>query len=297
MGKIRVKTFGDEELEKKESKKAQARAEAKKQAEAAKKAAEERTTAAEPKKASSDVIASEAKQSSEGEIAASPSAPRNDEVKKQKKEKFQTKKRARHSNAYAAVATHVDRNKKYPLSEALALLPKLKRAKFDETVELHINTNDKGISGHVTLPHGTGKQIRVAIANAADVKELDSLVAKIEGGAIDFDVLIATPDSMPKLARVARILGPRGLMPNPKNGTVSPKPEEVAKKFQGGQMNFKTEAKFPLLHMAIGKLSFGEKKLEDNVKTAINAIQMKNVKKVTLKSTMSPGIKLDTASL
>jgi len=86
-------------------------------------------------------------------------------------------------------------------------------------------------------------------------------------------------------------------MPNPKNGTVTPKPEEVAKKFAGGQINFKTEAKFPLLHLAVGKLSFGEKKLTDNIKTAIGAIQVKQVKNVTLKSTMSPGIKLDTAVL
>jgi large subunit ribosomal protein L1 len=106
-------------------------------------------------------------------------------------------------------------------------------------------------------------------------------------------VLIATPDAMPKLARVARFLGPRGLMPNPKNGTVTPKPDVVAKKYQGGQVNFKTEAKFPILHLTVGKISFGEKKLADNIKTAITAIQTKNIKNMTLKSTMSPGLKVD----
>ena len=102
---------------------------------------------------------------------------------------------------------------------------------------------------------------------------------------------------MPKLARVARVLGPKGLMPNPKNGTVTPKPEEAAKKFEGGQMNFKTEAKFPLLHLSVGKLSFGEQKLAENIKAAIAAVNSKKIKNVTLKSTMSPGLKLDLASV
>ena len=184
------------------------------------------------------------------------------------------------------------------LKEALEVLAKVKRAKFDETVELHVNTIEKGISGSVVLPHGTGKNVRVTIANqSADAKGVEKLVADIEQGKIDFDILVATPDSMPKLARVARILGPRGLMPNPKNGTITPKPEEVAKKFEGGQTNFKTEAKFPIIHMSVGKLSFGDAKLEDNIKTAVSAISTKKIRTVTLKSTMSPGISLDLASL
>ena len=174
----------------------------------------------------------------------------------------------------------------------------MKRTKFDETVELHINTIEKGISGSLTLPHGTGKSTRVVIANATtDPNGVDELVKIIETGKIDFDVLIATPDSMSKLARVARVLGPRGLMPNPKSGTVTPKPEEIAKKFEGGQFNFKTESKFPILHLAVGKLSFGDEKLSDNIKTAVKAVKSKNIISMTLKSTMSPGIKIETASL
>lgn len=289
MGKIRIKTIGDEEQEKVDAKKAAARAEAKKAKEAA---------AARQKAADSGAIESEAKQSPDNEIATS-KAPRNDEKKEVKKiiNKSQSNK-PQHSAKYIAVAKHVDRTKKYNLTEALELLPKLKYSKFDETVELHINTAERGISGNYILPHGTGKETKVVIANnTADPKHVDELVKKIEGGQIDFDVLVATPDTMPKLARVARVLGPRGLMPNPKNGTVTPKPEDVAKKFAGGQINFKTEAKFPLLHLSVGKLSFGEKKLADNIKTALAAIQAKQIKNVTLKSTMSPGIKLDTTSL
>ncbi len=288
MGKVRIKTFGDEEQEKVDAKKAAARAEAKKAREAAeaRKAGEETGT----EETAKEAVEGEARQGQAAE-------PEKKEAKKPVVIKQKAAKQKR-SDKYLAVAKEVDRNKKYALSEALTLLEKLKYVKFDETVELHINTTEKGISGNMVLPHGTGKETRVVIANnAADPKHVDDLVKAIEGGQITFDVLVATPDTMPKLARVARVLGPRGLMPNPKNGTVTPKPEEVAKKFAGGQINFKTEAKFPLLHLAVGKLSFGEKKLTDNIKTAVGAIQSKQIKTVTLKSTMSPGIKLDTASL
>ena len=291
MGKIRVKTFGDEEAEKKDNKKAQARAEAKKAAEAAKKAAEERKAATESQSPAVENVETKAepekKTSAKGRSASGG-----------KKAKFDTKKKQKHSAAYLKTAAHVDRLKKYNLSEALEILPKLQRAKFDETVELHINTVEKGISGNLVLPHGTGKQTKVVIANQSeDPKAVDELLKKIEAGQIDFDVLIATPDTMPKLARAARVLGPRGLMPNPKNGTVSTNPAEVAKKFEGGQINFKTEAKFPLLHMSVGKLSFGDKKLDENIKAALAAVKVKNVKTLTVKSTMSPGLKIDVSSL
>ena len=175
---------------------------------------------------------------------------------------------------------------------------KLKAAKLDETVELHINTLEQGVSGSFILPHGTGKQIRIEIANQTeDPKHVEEIIKKVETGKIDFDVLIATPDAMQKLARVARVLGPRGLMPNPKSGTVTPKPNEVAKKYAGGQINFKTEAKFPILHLSIGKISFGDKKLKENIVTAIAAVQTKNIKNVTLKSTMSPAIKIEVSSI
>lgn len=278
MGKVRIKTFGDEEQEKVDAKKAAARAEAKK----AREAAEARKSA------------SESDEKQPVEAAKEEAAP----VEKKKVVIKQKATKQKHSEKYLAVAKEIDRTKKYALTEALTLLEKVKYTKFDETVELHINTTEKGISGSVTLPHGTGKEIRVVIANAAvDAKHVDELIKEIESGQINFDVLVATPDTMPKLARVARVLGPRGLMPNPKNGTVTPKPEEIAKKFAGGQINFKTEAKFPLLHLAVGKISFGEKKLTDNIKAALGAIAAKQIKTVTLKSTMSPGIKLDSSSL
>ncbi len=279
MGKIRIKALGDEQQEKVDQKKAEART-------AAKKAREE----AEARKAAADSTAAPVEEGTKEETPA-------EEKKSKKKAKFVKSKKQTHSDAYLKVATKIEANKVYKLQDALTLLPELKVAKFDETVELHINTTEKGISGAVTLPHGTGKSVRVAIVDGADAKAVDEQVKKIETGQIDFDVLIATPDAMPKLARVARILGPKGLMPNPKNGTVTPKPQEVAKKFEGGQMNFKTEAKFPILHLSVGKVSFGDKKLSDNIKAAVAAVNVKKIKDVTLKSTMSPAIKLDVASL
>jgi large subunit ribosomal protein L1 len=294
MGKIRVKTIGDEEVEKKDLKKAQARAEAKKAREEAeaRHAAETNVIASEtkqsPPKESVEAVKAEEKQ--EEKVAA--------ETKKSKKEYKKTTLKKHQSANYKKAAALVDKNKTYKLADALPLLEKMKRSKFDETVELHINTVEKGISGSLTLPHGTGKATRVVIANAtADPKAVDDLIKAIESGKIDFDVLIATPDSMPKLARVARVLGPRGLMPNPKSGTVTPKPDEIAKKFEGGQFNFKTESKFPIMHLAVGKLSFGDEKLSDNIKTAVKAVKTKNIRSMTLKSTMSPGIRIETASL
>lgn len=276
MGKVKVRTLGDEKQEKKEKEKAKRGAEAKK---------------LQGESSQSHVAKNEAIK----EKIEKPEKKPKTKIQTQKKEKPSKKQ---HSNNYNTVAKILDKNKKYSLKEALAILPKLKRAKFDETVELHINTIEKGISGNFSLPHGTGKQIKIEILNQAEnPKHVEEIVKKVETGKIDFDLLIATPDTMPRLARVARFLGPRGLMPNPKNGTITTKPDEIAKKFRGGQLNFKTEAKFPILHLIVGKVSFGEKKLTDNIRTVITAVQTKNIKNITLKSTMSPAIKIDNFTI
>lgn len=206
------------------------------------------------------------------------------EEKTEKKTKKKAAKSHR-SKRYKEMLLEVDRTKTYPLADALTLLPKIKLSKFDETVELHINTLTTGVSGQMKLPHGTGKVTKVAIAD-------DSLIAEIEAGKITFDILVATPAMMPKLGKVAKILGPRGLMPNPKAGTITDNPEQVVKKFEGGVMNFRTELKAPIIHLTVGKLSFGSEKLSENIKTAISTIKKENIKSAVLKSTMSPGIKL-----
>lgn len=276
MGKIRVRTIGDEEQEK-------VLEEERKRKKAEKKAQKEAETNVEEVEMPSETaeIEKEKEEAKAEETAVAQDEPKK-EQKKEKKEKFQ---KAPHSEGYNTLATKVDPSKVYSLSEGIELLKSIQRGKFDETVELHINTFTTGVSGSVTLPHGTGKKTRVAIAT-------DSLIADVEKGKIDFDILVAEPSMMPKLARVAKVLGPRGLMPNPKNGTVTPKPEEVVKKYEGGQLNFKTEAKNPIMHLTVGKMSFGAEKLSENIESMITAIKRSNIVNITLKSTMSPGIKI-----
>lgn len=277
MGKIRVKTIGDEtseaeEKQKKAVKKAQKLARESAEVENINEEATEETSQKEPTQT----------QEPQGEktetIAEEVKAP------KKKKDKFAKIVRKR-SAQYNEKAMEIDRNKAYSLSEALELLRKVRLAKFDETVELHINTTVDGISGNVKLPHGSGKEVKVAIAD-------DALISEVEKGKINFDVLIATPDMMPSLAKVAKFLGPRGLMPNPKNGTISAKPEEAAKAFSGGQMHFKTESKLPIMHLTVGKISFENNQLSENIKTVITAVKKDRIRSVVLKSTMSPAIRI-----
>lgn len=208
------------------------------------------------------------------------------------KKKIKKEKKARvRGKAYVAKSSLVDKTKLYPLTEAVGLVKQTSFTKFDGTVELHVNLNPaslgdkKDFRGSVTLPHGTGKQVRVVIAD-------DKVLADVEAGKINFDILVAHPSMMPRLAKVARILGPKGLMPNPKTGTVTPDPEKRAKELATGSVNFKTEPDQPLIHLTIGKVSFEDKKLEDNVNAILDAIGRGKIAKATLSATMSPGVKI-----
>jgi len=208
-------------------------------------------------------------------------------TKKQKKEKFVKEKAI--SARILENRKLVSKNQTYPMDKAVDLLTKFKTGKFDETVELHVNVREQGVSGNLKLPHGMGKTLKIKIAD-------DALLGSIEQGKIDFDILVATPDMMPKLAKVARILGPKGLMPNPKSGTVTTNPDETVKKLSGGETRFKTEGKAPIIHLRIGKVSFGKDKIFDNLKAAVSAIGGDKIKSATLTSTMTPGIKLQIES-
>ena len=277
MGKIRLKTIGDDEMEKKEKIDAEVKKEQKKARQEATEAPKEEET---EEKSEEQIAGEKAKEKKEAEAEAETKA----KTKKNKGPKKLGKQKVR-SQKYQEALVLIDKNKLYSASDALEILEKTHLAKFDETVELHINTTASGISGALTLPHGTGKQIKVAIAD-------DALIAEIEKGKVTFDVLIAEPSMMPKLARVAKVLGPRGLMPNPKSGTITDKPEELAKKYQSGHATFKTEAKSPIIHLSVGKLSFGKEKLAENIKSAISSVKKANITNATLKSTMSPAIKI-----
>lgn len=216
----------------------------------------------------------------------------------------------------------VDSTKTYTLDEAIPLLKEIATAKFDETVEMHFNVGidpkkgDQQIRGTVVLPHGTGKKVRVAAfvdaANEAAAKEAGADIVATEEtideivktGKIDFDIAVTIPAMMPKLAKAARVLGPRGLMPNMKTDTVGPNIEKMIKEQKGGKVSFKND-NTSNVHTVIGKASFSGDQLMENAKTFLEALRKVKpasskgtyIKSAVITSTMAPAIKLDTSSL
>jgi large subunit ribosomal protein L1 len=216
---------------------------------------------------------------------------------------------------------NIDRNKFYSLDEAVSLIKGAAKAKFDETIEVALNLGvdprhaDQMVRGVVELPHGTGKTVRVAVFAKADKAEearkagadivgAEDLAEKIQGGFMDFDRCIATPDMMGVVGRLGKVLGPRNLMPNPKLGTVTPNVTEAVRAAKAGQVQFRVE-KAGIVHAGVGKASFDEAKLAENIKAFVDAINKAKpagakgtyIKKVSVASTMGPGVKLDIASL
>lgn len=269
MGKIRVKHLGSVEEEKAErERRRREREEKKKRIEAA---------VAELEPAKEEKTAEKPAQTEEVKTET------DKETKPTKKAEESEKKKKSHSAVYQSAKKKIDSKKLYAFKDALKLLKEITSTKFPSSVELHINTNETGLRGQITLPHGTGKKRRVAVAS-------DEIISNIKNGLINFDILVAHPSMMPKLATVAKVLGPRGLMPNPKAGTISDKPEALAKELEGGKVEFKTESKFPIIHTIIGKIDFTDEQLTENYQTLITAIKVNNIKSISLKSTMSPAI-------
>ncbi len=189
------------------------------------------------------------------------------------------------SKTYLAAKKQVDVNKNYSLDDGLKLLHSISISKTNDTVELHINVKEPGLSREVTLPHSTGKTKTIAVAN-------DETIAQIESGKTNFDVLLASPAQMAKLVKFAKVLGPRGLMPNPKNGTVVADPEAKAKILASSNViTLKTEKDTPVIHTIAGKLSMNDELLTKNINAILTALSGK-ITKVVLKSTMSPAIKI-----
>src|ERR1044071_3688865 len=214
--------------------------------------------------------------------------------------------------------TKVDGNKSYSLKEASAIVKQITTCKFDASVDLHIRLGvdpkkaDQAIRGTVTLPHGTGKTKKVLVlctpdkeeaakAAGADYVGLDEFVTKIEGGWVDVDVIIATPQVMPKIGKLGKVLGPRNLMPNPKTGTVSNDVAAAVNEVKGGKIAFKVD-KAGIIHASIGRVSFSPEKIAENAQELINTLIKAKpatakgtyLKGLTLASTMSPGIAIDT---
>jgi large subunit ribosomal protein L1 len=222
-----------------------------------------------------------------------------------------------HSNRYNNNFKTVDRDLIYSLDEAVKIIKESSPAKFDETIDISINLGvdprhaDQIVRGTVSMPNGTGKEVSIlvlakgdlvekAIEAGADFAGSDEFLEKIKSGWTDIDVIISTPDMMPELGKLGRILGPRGLMPNPKTGTVTNDIEKAVDEVKSGKIEFKVE-KNGIVHVGVAKMSFEKEKIIQNISVFIDAIKKAKpsgvkgiyMKKVTLSSTMGPGIKLD----
>ena len=228
----------------------------------------------------------------------------------------------KHGKKYLEAAKAVDRSIQYDPADAISTVKKLATAKFDETIEVHIKTGcdgrhaDQQIRGAVVLPHGTGKTARVLVfaknakadeaqAAGADYVGAEELIPKIQNeGWFEFDVVVATPDMMGVVGRLGRVLGPKGLMPNPKAGTVTMDVTKAIQDIKAGKIEYRLD-KTNIIHVPIGKASFTEEQLADNFQTLIDAINKARpaavkgqyLKSVTIAPTMGPGVKLNTAKL
>ena len=228
----------------------------------------------------------------------------------------------KHGKKYLEAAKAVDRSIQYDPADAISTVKKLATAKFDETIEVHIKTGcdgrhaDQQIRGAVVLPHGTGKQVRVlvfakgakadeAVAAGAEFVGAEELIPRIQNdGWFDYDVVVATPDMMGVVGRLGRVLGPKGLMPNPKAGTVTMDVTKAVKEIKAGKIEYRLD-KTNIIHVPIGKASFTEEQLSDNFQTLIGAINKAKpatlkgqyLKSVTLAPTIGPGVKVNTLKL
>jgi len=222
---------------------------------------------------------------------------------------------------YSDASKRFDRDALHGVTESLELVKSLASATFDETIELVVRLGvdprkaDQMVRGTVALPAGTGKDVRIAVFAAgeaataareagADFVGADDLAAEVEGGMLDFDLAIATPDQMPTVGRLGRVLGPRGLMPNPKTGTVTTDVAKAVGEFKGGKVEYRTD-RYGNVHVPLGKASFGPEALEENFRAVLDELQRakpasakgRYLKKIVVSSTMGPGVKVDANRL
>ena len=225
------------------------------------------------------------------------------EVSKKAQKKQKPGKSKPRSKKYQEVVKDLDRSKAYPINEAIEMVKKLSLTKFNGTLEAHINTLQTGLRGMLQLPYASGKKLRIlafgkgAENSGADLVGTDSTIEEIEKNKINFDLIIATSVWMPKLAKVAKVLGPKGLIPNPKNGTITDDLKKAVDSFQAGKTEYKTESKAPVIHLALGKLNQPNSELEANLKILLSTLGKTKIKKVTLSPTMGPGVKLELTSV
>jgi large subunit ribosomal protein L1 len=228
---------------------------------------------------------------------------------------------AKLSKRMKAIAAKIDREKVYSIDEAVKLLNEVAKTKFKESIDVAVNLgvdprkSDQAVRGATTLPHGTGKITRVAVfaqgvnadkarAAGADIVGFEDLAEQIKGGELNFDVVIATPDAMRVVGQLGKVLGPRGLMPNPKTGTVTPDVETAVRNAKSGQVQFRAD-KAGIVHGSVGKVGFGPKEIKENLEALMADLRKAKpasakgvyLKKITLSTTMGPGVAIDQASL
>lgn len=278
-------------------------------------AAEKKVTAKAGKRSAKAV--KEAEEEAEKEARKAEAAEKEDAPKPKQKPRVK-----KYSKKQKAMREAIDFNKLYSSEEAVALVKEISQAKFDPTLEVHVRLDidprqaDQMLRASTVLPAGTGKAVRVAVLTSdekkaaaakeagAELTNSEDLLAAIGKGTFDFDVLVATPDMMPQLGRHAKALGPKGLMPSPKSGTVSADPANAVGEIKKGRLEIKNDAN-GIVHAAVGKLSFKDEDLLANLKAVLNCVQANRpggvkgtyVKSISVSATMTPGIKLDTAEL
>lgn len=207
------------------------------------------------------------------------------------------------SKKYLAALEKVDREAKYKAQEAVELAQQASYTTFKGAVEVHINTASKNLRGLVTLPFASGKKLTVvafgkdAENSGADIVGTEEVLEEIMKSKINFDVLVADPSWMPKLAKAAKVLGPRGLMPNPKSGTISTDLKKTVEEIQSGKVEYKTEPNGQVIHLSVGKVDQSAEEIASNLKVLYNIIGKSRVKKMTVAATMGPGVKVDLSSL
>lgn len=228
---------------------------------------------------------------------------------------------AKLSKRRRAIEEKIERGRAYPIEEAVSLLSELSKAKFNEAIDVAINLgvdprkSDQVVRGATTLPHGSGRDVRVAVftqgenadkatAAGADIVGMDDLAAKVKAGELDFDVVIASPDAMRVVGQLGQILGPRGLMPNPKTGTVTPDVETAVRNAKAGQVRYRTDRN-GIIHGSVGRVGFEANAVKENIEALLSDLRKAKpasskgvyLQKVTLSTTMGPGLAIDQSSL
>jgi large subunit ribosomal protein L1 len=282
--------------------------------EVAEDSAEEKKTAKAGKRSEKALKEVEEKEAKEERKAAKAEAEASDDKSKQPVKPTRSRLERRGKN-FKKAAEQIEKDKNYKLAEALELATKTSPVKFDASVELHVNLSvdprhaDQNIRDNLVLPAGTGKTVRIAVMDdakieGADLSGADDILKALEKGEINFDILISTPAQMPKLGKYARVLGPRGLMPNPKSGTVTNDVAKAVKEAKAGRVEYRVDTT-GIVHVAVGKVSFGAKKLEENTRAVLQSIKGNKpasvkgtyVKAIHLATTMSPSITIDNSEL